>query len=178
MSKDAFNKDLDPQDLLKETEKLRNASGAGYVKKEDKYNDLKSSAITFICFSIVGITIILLNTLQIFQIPWLQSLYSSIMLSILFVAFLLLGIFSWIKASTMKNEISEENTLSETIKQWMEVNISIDDIKQLEDNNQSPEVNYYAKTEAIKQSLLTKFPNANEDYIDTIADEFYSKHLE
>lgn len=178
MSRDAFEKDLDEQELLKETENLRNAAGAGYVKKEDKYNDLKSSSITFICFGVIGIIIIILHTFDIIQIPWLQNFFSVIVLLILFIAFLLLGISSWIKAAKMKTEITEETSLTDTIKQWLEEHVSIEDINQLEDSSQSSEVNYFAKTEAIKQMLFTNFPNADTSYIDMIVDEFYTKYFE
>lgn len=178
MKENNFEKELSQDTLLEETEKLRHATGAGYVKKEDKYNDLNSSAITFLCFGIIGLIIVLLNYLDIFTLPWLGNSFSEIILMILFIAFIVLGISSFISANKIKQQIGDETSLTNSIHEWLTEHVSEEDIRQLDDPEQSAEVNYFAKTEAMKQMVMETFPDTETSLVDFIVDEFYSKHFE
>ena len=103
-----------------EEEILYNHDNKVFIKTEDKYQELKSSASSLI---VVGLILIAAEICIFFQIIQLNlNTISNILLqgifSIMGIGFFLYGILSSKNAASMKSEIQEENERTEEIQEW------------------------------------------------------------
>lgn len=162
-------------ELLQETKKLRTAKSTLYVPKKDKYEDLNSSAIIFCIFGIVGDLVLILSMLDIISLPFVLSTFSQSTMFLMFTLFLCMGISSGTKASKIKAQISQEETDTDTINQWLTENITPDKLQQLEDSSVVDEINYLNKLNYIKEQVLEHFPEMDDNYVDLLADEYLNK---
>lgn len=157
---------------------LRPSGVRTYVKKKDKYEDLKSTAILFIIVSMLGVIYLILNMLKIISL--VNGAYSYIVLSGLFLVFLFIGISTYRKAKQVSLEIDDENAKTKEINDWLKLNITKDKAKQLfeDDHFEHDEVYYLKLTERIKELVKAEFKDLDENYLDVIVEEYYDEHLE
>ena len=165
-------------ELLEETKKLRTAKSTLYIKKKDRYEDLGSSAVIFIGFGIVGDLLALFALLDIITFPFVSSLYSQIVMLILFTIFLIVGITSWKKAKKLKSEIDSEEDITTKINAWMIKHITKDNLDAIHDEEVSAEINVLNDLNYIKEITLEEFPDIEPDYIELLAEEHYNNIYE
>jgi uncharacterized membrane-anchored protein YhcB (DUF1043 family) len=144
---------------------------ATFVKKQDQYKELSSTAYTFLLFGIFGIVFVILNYLDI--INYLNGTFSFITMTGIFIGLLFVSITTFKKANKTKNEISEENQLIDTLNNWLTQNITKELLITLEDNTLSDEINFFNKTEQIKHMLEENFGQLDDSLIDHMVEEFY-----
>lgn len=167
-------KDLSDFELLQETKNLRIAKSSTYVKKKDKYEDLGSTAVVFISFGIVGDIVVILCALGILHLPIANTRYSQITTFLLLTTFLVIGVLSWVKAKNMKSEISEEEEDTKRITDWMKEHISTETLSVLDDDTVADEIIVLNKLTYIKELILEQFPDADSDYVDMLAEEYFN----
>lgn len=156
--------------------KSASKSSSVYVKKADQFKDLRSTAYMFIAVGICGLVILLLNILGVFS--FYQGYFAWTVMGILFTVFLFIG-FGNLKHSTqVKEQINEEDSLTDTINTWLEKNISRDVLDTVIDPNEADEINYFKQTEYIKSRILDEFDeNLVDSYVDFLVEEFYNSHF-
>lgn len=170
-----FAKDkLNDLELLEETKKLRTAKSTLYIKKKDRYEDLGSSAVIFIGFGFAGDLLALLSMLGIISFPLASTLYSQIVMLILFTIFLIVGITSWKKAKKLKTEIDTEEDVTTKINAWMIKHITKDTLDAIHDDEVSEEINVLNDLNYIKEITLEEFPDIEPDYIELLAEDHYN----
>lgn len=161
------------EDLLKKTIGLRTASSSTYVKKQEQYNDLKFTAYIFIGFGIVGLVFVILNITNMLNI--LGNPLSLIIMAGMVIGFLLVGISSLRKSGVVKTQIGEENTMTDEINHFMEDAITQELLMEYHDESLSDEINYFNKTEQIKELIKNRFGDLDESYIDQLVEDFYTQ---
>lgn len=171
-------KTLNEHELLEETKKLRTAKSTVYVKKKDKYEDLGSSAVIFISFGFLGDLLSILSMLGILSFPFANTLYSQIVMLILFTAFLIIGITSWKKAKQLKTEIDDEENITVKITAWMMKNITTGKLDSIHDSNVADEINVLNKLGYIKELTMEEFPDIEPDYIELLAEDHFNSLYE
>ncbi len=154
---------------------LRTESSSVYVKKKDKYTDLKFSGISFIIFSLIGAGLLAANYLEYIN---MFNTFSSLIMAIVFLIFLCVGITSLLRAKKMKNLVSQEEKVSDEILLWIEENITDEWIHTLVDSEESDENNYFHAHGAMCQRAAEQFPLLNANYIDQLMDERYNEYCE
>lgn len=154
---------------------LRTESSSVYVKKKDKYTDLKFSGISFIIFSLIGAGLLAANYLEYIN---MFNTFSSFIMAIVFLIFLCVGITSLLRAKKMKNLVSQEEKVSDEILLWIEENITDEWIDTLVDSEESDENNYFHAHGAMCQRAAEQFPLLNANYIDQLMDERYNEYCE
>ena len=89
-----------------------------YVKKEDRYKDLQSTAYIFTVFGFLGLVFVALNVLQIITLltTWVQF----IALGGVCIAFIIIGIRSYLQSKETFQEIDQENVLTTNITAWLQ----------------------------------------------------------
>lgn len=150
-------------------------SSLTYVKKEDKYNDLKSTAYIFTIFGILGLVFVGLNMAEVLTL--LTSPLQFIVLGGVSIGFIIIGIRSWFQSRSVYQLIDTEKEVTTKIKEWLEVNITEETLAQFESDEPS-ELIFLKKVEYIKTRLLEVFDVDSETYLDSIVEEFYSEHFE
>lgn len=154
---------------------LRTESSSVYVKKKDKYTDLKFSGISFIVFSLLGFGLLFANYME--YISMFNS-FSSLIMTAIFTIFAIVGITSLIRASKMKGMVSQEEKISDDVLIWIEENITDEWIDTLVDKDQSDEDNYFQAHGAMCKRVAEEFPLFNRDYIDQLMDDRYNDYCE
>ena len=167
--------EVDNEAASKEFSELRNEASTVYVKKKDKYADLKFSGYSFIGFGVLGVCILLLN---IFDVIHLFNTYSMIVMAAVFVAFFCIGIASLVRAKNTRTAVDVEDEFTEQLKFWSSEHLTDDVIDEWYDENREDQENYFEITEKLLNMLKTEFPNINPAYLEEIADERYSDYLE
>lgn len=153
-----------------------------FVKAKDKYSDMRSSAICLIVVGLIGASVILLDYLDIFPIK-LNANNSFIFyfaMVALFIIFIVLGIYTIMSAKKIKDSISDEESLTDTIVAWALDNITSEQIDNEFDNfSELPdEVKYLSRAESLGKLIETQFDIHDEAYINSVVDEIYPELFE
>lgn len=177
-TKSVSNRDWNNYELLEETKKLRTAKSSLYVPKKDRYEDANSTAIIFCVFGVLGDVVAILSALGILHLPIANNIVSQIAMIALFTFFLWIGISSALKAKKLKSELGEEEDDTNTINSWLEEHISPKMLNEICDQSQADEINYLHKLEYVKEQLTTEFPDADDEYLDLLTDQFVSRQYD
>lgn len=160
------------QETARELQKPANV----YVKREDKYKDLISTAQIFFVFGILGFVFIILNYTGL--IPFINGTFSYILYIALFAACLAVGAVTWKSAKQTKAQIGEEKQLTHMIDQWLAMHVTKEELDKFYDSTLSEEINYLNQISRIKELLLREFENLDESYADQLIEDFYNKTFE
>lgn len=154
---------------------LRTESSTVYVKKKDKYNDLKFSGISFIVFGILGGGLLIANVIGLINI---FNQFSSFIMALVFIIFIGIGISSLIRAGKLKSIVSEEEKVTNEVLDWMEENITDEHIASLIDENLSEEDNYFQVHGILCEELSRQFAFLNKGYVEQLMDDRYNRYCE
>ncbi len=164
------------QDVEIPLAKVMPKSSVTYVKKEERYNDFRSSFYIFLVFGIAGIIFTGLN------IAGVVSLFSSILQYIILggvsIAFIVIAIISYNKSKTLFDEIDDEKEITASIKEWLSENITVETLAQFDNETDAKEVIFLKKIDYIKNSLYEHYTFDNDSYVDELIEEFYNENFE
>lgn len=163
-------------DALEAYNNLRQATSSTYVKKADKSKDLKSTAVTFVFFGVIGVIFTTLNIVGVFS--FFDNLLSYIVMSIVFIGCILIGVMSYKDSKKADKEAVEEEELTNIINEWLKNNIKNDFIKLYSNTENTDEVNFLTIIEGIKNAVIGKFGEMDEAYLDNIVEEYYNKEFD
>lgn len=154
---------------------LRTEASTVYVNKKDKYADLKFSGISFIVFAILGYLFILINAAGILH---MFNNYSMVILTVVFTAFVGIGISSLRKAAKIKNLVSEEEDVVEKVETYIKEHFTDEYLATLKNDELSEEEDFFHVTEILKKELIEQFPLFSKGYIDQLVDECYGEYCD
>ncbi len=167
--------DMD-QDVEIPLAKVMPKSSVTYVKKEERYNDFRSSFYIFLVFGIAGIIFTGLN------IAGVVSLFSSVLQYMILggvsIAFIVIAIFSYSKSKTLFDEIDDEKEITASIKEWLSENITAETLAQFDNEIDAKEVIFLKKIDYIKNRLYEHYTFDNDSYVDELIEEFYNENFE
>lgn len=166
---------ISEEDKVPDAAELLTKPSATYVKKADKYKDLKSTTSTFLVFGVLGFVYIGLNLFDV--ISTINGVLAYIVMTLMFAGFIYVGISSHFTAKKVKSEISTENNTTEQIKTWLKANITESLLEELHDDTLSEEVNFFHKIEYIKGKLTEEFTGLDDAYVDQLIEEFYNDNF-
>lgn len=153
-----------------------------YVSVASRYEDYRSSGITFTVLGVLGLLFALLNFLEIISL--FGSGFSCFVLFVLFGIFLALGLYSFAKAEKLKAGAEAEKQTVAEAKEWMKENISKDMIEMLnsdetdEEGLKSAELLYLDRLDQLAEKLLTAFPTLNDSLAEQLIEEFSNQNNE
>jgi hypothetical protein len=147
-----------------------------YIKKEEQYRDLKSSASTFVMVSILGLAIVLLNAAGIIHI--FAGPLPYIVMTALLLSFLYIGISSYVKAGKVQTEIAGENNVTEAINNWLSNHLTAEQLDAMTDSNETAEIRFFHKLEKMKELIKSEFGDMDDSYLDLLVEEYYNVHFE
>ena len=174
------DKPLTDEEILNEKDENKEDSFLGggdhtYVLKADKYDDVRSSS-----FIIIIWIYIILNLTKVIKIPFNPTtawMFYGIM-GVVFVAFLVGGLISFMRANKLKDEAEIENKKIDEINAWAEENLTQDAIDSGLDTSETVEILYFSRAEKIKSLLMHQFEDVDEGLIDLLTENTYTKIYE
>ena len=99
-------------------------------------------------------------------------------MSAVFIAFVIAGLISYIKANRLKDEADEENEKIDEINAWADENITKEYIDLGLDLNESYEILFFSRADKIKSLLMHQFEDVDEGLIDLLTENIYTKLYE
>ena len=154
-------------------------TGNNYENSNEKYQDNLSSAITFPVCGIGGLIVVLLNDigiLKFFTYKGASGILTNVVLIGMFVAFIVIAAISFKAAKRAKSNISTEEKTNSEIQDWLTSNITAEMIDASYDGSQmAEEMKYFSRSSYIKNEIKKKYPDLNDDIVDSIADEYIEK---
>ena len=168
---------LEKEEADKMFSELRTEASSVYVKKKEKYNDLKFSGISFVIFGLLGIAFVIATKLGYISFITLNS-FSLVVMSVVFVIFFFIGVSSLLRANKLKDIVSEEDKVTEDVTAWIEEHITDEYLDELYDDSLSDEDNYFNVHTKMCEKLFAEFSYLSPEYIDQLMDERYDKYCE
>jgi len=148
-----------------------------YVSAVSRYDDYRSSGVTFTVLGGLGILFAILNFMEV--ITLFGSTFSSFVLFIMFGIFLALGIFSFVKAGTLKESTEQEKQAVANAKVWMEQNFTKDMLgvtsskDGFDEEVKTEELLYMDRLDELVGRLLTAFPDLHDSLAEQLVEEFF-----
>ena len=167
--------EIEEEKASQEFSELRSEASSVYVKKKDKYADLRFSGFSFIGFGFIGVVILLLNA---FQVINLFNTYSLIVMAIVFLVFFIIGFSSLHRAKQVKSSVAVEDEFTESLNEWVKDHLGDDVIDEWYDESREDQENYFEIQEKMISMMKGEFPNIHPSYIEEIAEERYNSYLE
>ncbi len=155
---------------------LRTETSTVYVRKKDKYNDLKFSGISFIVFGILGAGLLIANMAGL--IRFFNNKFSFLVMAAVFIIFFVIGITSLMRAKKLKSIVSEEEKVTNEVLDWIEANLTDEYIASLMDDSLSEEDNYFRVQETLCGELSRQFTYLNHGYVEQLIDDRYNQYCE
>ena len=168
------------EQLFDEEESFFGGGDNTYVKKSDKYEDIRSSAFTMLIVGMLGVIFVILSLTKVINIPFSETtawLFYTIM-SAVFLAFVIAGIVSLVKANKLKEEAVVEDAKIDEINAWAKNNLRTDAIDLGLDLNETVEILYFSRAEKIKSILMHQFEDVDEGLIDLLTENTYQRLYE
>lgn len=165
------------RDLLddEDAESVEERAAAKYVSAASRYEDYRTSGVTFTVLGGLGVIFAVLNFMEVFTL--FGSTFSSVVLFVMFGIFLALGIFSFMKAGKLKESAEIENKTVAEAKEWMEKNFSKDMLNDIsvgsEDDVTSEELLYIERVDQLVKRLLDVFPGLKHSLAEQLVEEFF-----
>lgn len=153
-----------------------------YINKEQKHEDLKSSASAFYIVGIIVTAVSILCWIGKIDLP-MHGIYKMIFL----LATTIIGIFSLVvavkstaAARKLAPQIEDENQATQNLIQWFTDTYSGDDIDQAIDGAAviAPEELSLKRFSLIQDYLITNHDLPDPSYVDALCEEIYSKLYE
>ena len=145
-----------------------------YIEPEKRYEDQKSTGIVFLTMGILGLLANILCWIDVLNLP-----LNDFQLLILLAAFLcciFIGIWSFKRASEIKQMISSENNQVAVMRQWIlenRDNFCVSDLSGLSGSEA-----YFQREQDIHDAIVAQFPDIDESLLELFVEETYQALFE
>lgn len=140
--------------------------GSLYESSTDKYKDNLSSAITFFVCGGIGIILMILNDIGIIKIVTKDApsfLFINIVLGLLFIGFIAIGVWSLKYSNKIKAKAETEDKKAADVLNWLEDNITKEDIENSYTGDIQEEMKYFNRTAYVKEQLTVQFTELSDE---------------
>ncbi len=148
-----------------------------YESQAEKANEFSSTGYTFTIVGCLMFIFTLLNLVGIIDL--FKGNYMTLgILFALSIAGIGVGIGAFKRSKKAKSMVADEEKRTDEINEWIEKHAYIMTQQGLDGSDGTPEeILYLKRTDAMKKALETCFGQLNEDYVDSLLDDFYNKHF-
>jgi len=146
-----------------------------YESQAEKANELSSTGFTF---TIIGAALLIFTFLNLIGVISLfeGNIPSLCILFALSVAGIGVGISSFARSKKATAKSKDEEALTTQINEWLEKHAYIMTEGELDGSDGTPEeLLYLDRIDAMKKALETCFGKLDDDYVDSLLDNFYNK---
>ncbi len=150
-----------------------------YVEMTTKYEDMKSTAYSFILAGTAGILFMILVSAGIIPLQFAAYMKSimGIVMGGMFLIFLIIGIRSFLQLSGLKTQVQKERQETDSAKSWFFQHYSAKAVDISADTSPDDEVHqkYFKRSLFIKQKLKEQFQTYEEAFLDYLTELFYEE---
>lgn len=155
---------------------------AAYVPKRTKYEDNKSSALTFLIIGGIGVVLVILHVAGVinFNLSTFSKYLTNIVMGAMFVIFLIVGIVSAKNCSRYKKEAAEEEAFTRQIcSSFHELYTSdgIDNSCGINEQMTSYDL-WNLRYHYIENQIADEYPDLADDYLEYVTDKLYNEIYE
>lgn len=142
-----------------------------YIENNAKLEDNKSTAYTFLLVGTGGLIFVILYAAGIIKLPLsdYMKVLMTLLLTVMFIAFLGIGIIHFKRIKTMKEAADHEDSLTDEIKTWFLASYEGADVEA-----EGADV-YFLRYEQMKDYLHTKYSDLEEEYEDHLLEMMYNE---
>lgn len=151
-------------------------SNVVYESSAKKAEENRASAWSLLLVGIIGIVLIVLSMTGVIPLP--KNIRGSVMffviMGIMCVAFVGLGIMSFLHAKTFDKNVESENSLKASLEEWCRENLKgeeIDRFIRMRDPSLTGESLFFPRNELIKARINHQFLNLDQSFLDQFVDE-------
>ena len=167
---EAGEEDLKPRHRAPEPSTL-------YVDAKSRYQEYKSSGIMFLAFAVLFLIFGILNVIGVINI--MASTVSLILVFGAVVGFTYVGITSLMKVSSLKEEASAEENVTEDILDYLKSEFPKENVEKIRpiDVNAEDLTNeelYFVRISEIKNYVMSEYPDKDENYLDALIEDYYN----
>jgi hypothetical protein len=151
-----------------------------YTSSEEAYQDMNSSASAFLFIGILGIIINILSFSNIISLPIMDTTFSFIIMTGVFILFISIGLRSYQSAKQTKRKAQLENDMIKEVTDWFSMNYDrnkIDSFLTQEKDEDSQEL-YFDRAQVIRTLILKRQEILDETLLDRLVENFYSSLYE
>ena len=122
-------------------------------------------AVLFLIFGILNLTGV---------ITIMASTVSLIIVFAAVLGFSYVGVTSLMKISSLKEEVSTEEQTTDKITDFLKANFTKEKLLNYADSDTSGELLYFQLMEAMKEQVAAAFPDADENYLESLLEDYYN----
>lgn len=163
------------EELEEELEEALAAPSAAYVKKSEKSADYRSSAITFLLFGAVGLVAMILHWAGVYVY---FTTVSTVILTVMFAGFILIGIDSMKRAKKAQKEALEETRFTEELTRWLEEHLTLEMLTAVDQPELSREANFLNEMKELKLIICKQFGTLDAAFLEQFTEEYYNEHFD
>ncbi len=151
-----------------------------YANKSEKLDNLQSSAYTLLLAGAVGLLVMVLAFTGVLDFHLAANIkyMTYLIMSLLFILFIVFGIHSFVSAKTVKIEAEKERHITKEIKNWFHENFDLDKDDLLLPADMEEEIKYFKRSENMKRILKEAYSSADDALLDAIIEELYQEIYE
>lgn len=150
-----------------------------YIKRADRYEDLRSSASAFLIVGAVMTLLALLSFGNVFHLPF--SIPANPILKLMFVILALGSFVIFFRTSSearlIQGQISEEQEATEQLTHWFLESYTARDIDEAvirENGALRPEILALKRMNYIQDCFITQYDLADQSYVDALSEDIYA----
>lgn len=143
-----------------------------YVDAKARYQEYKSSGIMFLLFAVAFLVFGILNIIGVVHI--MASTPSLVIVFGAAISFTYIGITSLMKVSSLKEEASTEEKTTDTIMNYLKENFTKENLLKNVEDETAGELLYFQLMEIMREKVVAEFPDADENYLDSLLEEYYN----
>ena len=150
-----------------------------YVERSTQYEEMKSTAYSFFIVGAAGMVLLILALAGVLPIRFAD--YMKYMMTVvmggLFLAFLLVGFFSFRKLKTLKAAIAIEQQNYSAAHGWFFDHYAADSLDNacMVSDSTDLQQRYFERSNYMKDALMTQFEDFEEIFIDYLVEQFYEE---
>lgn len=151
-----------------------------YVEMGTKYEDMKSTAYSFILVGAAGMILLVLLFTGIIPLQFAAYMKSimGVVMGILFFIFLVIGIRSFTQLGSLKMQVKQEMEQTDAARTWFFESFCAEDVDTsagLTSREDEIQQKYFKRSRFMKQALAEQFPSYTDAFLDYLTEQFYEE---
>lgn len=150
-----------------------------YVEMSAKYEDMKSTAYSFLLVGAGGFLFMFLVTAGIIPLQFAAYMKSimGIVMGGMFLIFLIIGIRSFRQLSPLKAQVQKEREETDAARSWFFEHYSAKSVDLSSDTEDSDEEarKYFKRSHFMMQKLKKQFPAYKDAFLEYLTEQFYEQ---
>ena len=150
-----------------------------YVKAKDRAENYRSSAFAMLLVGVLGMVFLVLCVFGVINLAITGSgrILAFVTMLIMFVAFILIGVRSYVASKTIGALADDEDNFTASVESYFRENCTAKVVDEravaANDEDMTDEIKYFKRTEVIKDIIKEQFGELDESYVESETEVIY-----